>query len=72
MMPQTPEIKTWILEVQQDGEEFFLELPPEALEAAGWAYGDTLIWEELEEGAWSLRKRENLLTRILKVFKLYK
>lgn len=64
--------KTWTIPIQQDGEEFFLELPAEALEAVGWSQGDTLIWEELEEGAWSLRKRESLLTRILKSFKLYK
>lgn len=64
--------KIWTTEVVADGDELVLELPDELLFEMNWSIGDTLIWEEIEEGCWSLRKRESLLTRILKSFKLYK
>lgn len=51
---------TWTLQVQEDGEtkELYLELPPEALAQVGWDIGDTLLWEELDNGQWSLRKKD--------------
>ena len=51
---------SWAIEVQENGEtkELFLEFPPDALNQIGWDTGDTLVWEELDHGAWSLTKKE--------------
>ena len=51
----------WIIEVQENGKtkELFIEFPPEALSQVGWDTGDTLIWEELDHGAWRITKKEN-------------
>jgi len=51
---------SWIVEVQQDGKtkELFLEFPPGSLDQVGWDIGDTLLWEELPNGSWSLKKKE--------------
>lgn len=51
---------SWIVEVKQDGKtkELFLEFPPGCLDQVGWDIGDTLIWEELDNGNWSLTKKE--------------
>jgi len=57
-MKKTDENK-WVLEVQEDPEtgDCVLQFPPELLETAGWKEGDTLIWEEMDNGAWSLTKK---------------
>ena len=51
----------WIIEVQENGKtkELFIEFPPEVLSQVGWDTGDTLIWEELDHGAWHITKKEN-------------
>ena len=51
----------WIIEVQENGKtkELFIEFPQDALDQVGWDIGDTLIWEELDHGAWQLTKKEN-------------
>ena len=51
----------WIIEVQENGKtkELFIEFPSEVLSQVGWDTGDTLIWEELDHGAWQLTKKEN-------------
>ena len=58
-MKQANENK-WILEVQEDPEtgDCILEFPPELLETAGWKEGDTLVWQEMDNGAWSLSKKD--------------
>ena len=50
---------SWIVQVRENGKtkELFLELPPESLNQVGWDEGDTLLWEELDHGAWSVRKK---------------
>ena len=50
---------SWTVQVQEDGKtkELYLELPPEALAQVGWDIGDTVLWEELDNGNWSLRKK---------------
>ena len=52
--------KSWILEVQENGKtkELFIEFPPGALDQVGWNEGDDLIWEELPNGDWSIRKKD--------------
>ena len=50
----------WIVEVQEDGKtkDLFITLPPDALSQVGWDVGDTVVWEELNDGAWSIKKKE--------------
>ena len=52
---------SWMVEVQQDGKtkDLFIEFPPGCLNQVGWDTGDTLIWEELPSGDWSLKKKED-------------
>ena len=51
---------SWTVEVQQDGKtkELYIEFPPDALNQMGWDEGDTIIWEELPNGSYSLKKKE--------------
>ena len=50
----------WVVTVQENGKdkELYIELPPELLNQVGWDDGDTLIWEELTDGAWQVTKKE--------------
>ena len=50
---------SWLVEVQENGKtkELFIEFPPDALDQVGWDEGDTLLWEELPGGAWSVKKK---------------
>ena len=51
---------SWIVEVQENGKtkELFIEFPPGAIDHVGWDEGDTLSWEELETGGFSINKKE--------------
>jgi len=53
---------SWTVQIQEDGKtkELYLELPPDALAQVGWDIGDTLLWEELDNGDWSLRKKDDV------------
>ena len=53
--------KSWIIEVQENGKtkELFIEFPQDALDQVGWDTGDTLIWEELDHGGFSVRKKDS-------------
>ena len=50
---------SWILEVQENSKtkELYIEFPPDALNQVGWDEGDTLLWEELPGGTWSVTKK---------------
>jgi hypothetical protein len=52
--------KQWVITVQENNEtkELFLQFPPDALDQVGWDEGDTIIWEESDHGAWSIKKKE--------------
>jgi|TARA_B100001094_G_scaffold331179_1_gene398634 hypothetical protein len=54
---------SWIVQVRENGKtkELFLDLPPESLNQMGWDDGDTLLWEELDHGAWSITKKEDTI-----------
>jgi hypothetical protein len=52
-----PYHQSWNIEVQQDGEEYFIQLTDEMLESVGWKVGDTLLWERVPGNAWTLRKK---------------
>ena len=51
---------TWLIEVKEDNKtkELFIEFPPDAIDQVGWDVGDTVLWEELPNGNWSLKKKE--------------
>lgn len=50
----------WVLEVKenQKTKEVYIEFPQDALNQVGWDEGDTLLWEELPNGNWSVTKKE--------------
>jgi hypothetical protein len=52
----------WLIELKENQEtkELYLDLPLDALSQVGWDEGDTLIWEELDNGNWRLSKKEEL------------
>jgi len=54
---------SWIVQVRENGKtkELFLDLPPESLNQMGWDDGDTLLWKELDHGAWSITKKEDTI-----------
>tara|TARA_B100001094_G_scaffold95543_1_gene91562 strand:- start:709 stop:888 length:180 start_codon:yes stop_codon:yes gene_type:complete len=49
---------SWLVQVQENGKtkELFIEFPPGCLDQVGWDTGDTLILEELDHSAFSVRK----------------
>jgi len=51
---------SWTVEIQENGKtkELFLEFPPGCLDQVGWDVGDNLIWEELDDKTWSIRKKD--------------
>ena len=51
---------SWIVEIKQDGKtkELYIEFPEGSLDQVGWDIGDDLIWEELDGGSWSIRKKD--------------
>jgi hypothetical protein len=49
--------QSWILEVQEDGEDYFIQLTDEIIETMGWKIGDTLLWERAPGNAWTIRKK---------------
>ena len=56
------ENKSWIITVEtaDDGSgDLVLPLTDEIMESAGWKTGDTLIWTDLKNGSWSLKKKED-------------
>jgi len=51
---------SWIVKVEEDPVTGDLVLPftPDMLAQVGWDFGDTLIWEDMNNGSWSLTKKE--------------
>ena len=39
--------------------ELILQFPDDMMEELGWEVGDSLVWKQLDDGKWSLRKVEN-------------
>jgi len=48
---------TFIVTLEEDGDDLILPLPEELLENLEWAIGDTLEWTDQGQGSWSLRKK---------------
>ena len=49
--------KSWIVDVQEDAEGYFIQFTEEMLDKTGWKIGDTLLWEPKAGNAWTLRKK---------------
>ena len=50
---------TIIVEKDPETGELVLPFTPEMLSQVGWDFGDTIVWEDLHNGSWSLTKKEN-------------
>ena len=52
---------SWVVPVKEDGKtkDLYIEFPDGAINQVGWDIGDTVIWEELPSGSWSLKKKED-------------
>lgn len=59
------ENKTTTLDVVEDPltGDLILQLTDELCNDMGWTVGDTLVWEELPNKSWSLRKKDNVLDK---------
>lgn len=49
--------QSWIVDVQEDSEGYFIQFTDEMLVKTGWQIGDTLLWEPKAGNAWTLRKK---------------
>ena len=51
----------WVVTVQEHNEtkELYLQFPPGAIDQVGWDEGDTIVWEDNQNGSWTLTKKES-------------
>lgn len=51
----------WVVTVQEHNEtkELYLQFPPGAIDQVGWDEGDTIVWEDNQNGTWTLTKKES-------------
>jgi len=50
---------TWTVPIVADSNgELLIVFPDDMVEELDWNTGDTLIWKQLDNGNWSLEKRE--------------
>jgi hypothetical protein len=47
---------TVILEEDPETKDLIMPIPPDLLNQMGWDFGDTLIWEDLQNGSLALKK----------------
>jgi hypothetical protein len=54
------EIDKYTVKLEEDPEtgELILPIPVELLNQMGWDDGDTLLWEEMSNGSYSIKKKE--------------
>lgn len=50
----------WTIKVEEDPEtgELILPFPPDLLSSVGWDEGTVIVWEEMNNGSWLLKKKE--------------
>ena len=63
------EQKHWTITLEEDPAtgELIMPFPPDMLAQVGWDFGDTLIWEDMQNGSWTLKKKENAMSMSLDV-----
>lgn len=51
----------WTVKLEEDPEtgDLIMPIPTDCLNQVGWDIGDTLLWEEMGNGSWSLRKQDS-------------
>ena len=50
----------WTATVEEDENgDAILVFPPESIAGLGWEAGDAIVWTDLGNGSWSLRKKED-------------
>ena len=54
------ENKHWVVTVEEDPETKELVIPftPDMLAQVGWDFGDTILWEDNQNGSFTLSKKE--------------
>lgn len=54
-------MKKWTVTIEADPEtgELALPFPDDLIETMNWSIGDTLIFEDLKNGSFSIRKKED-------------
>jgi|NOAtaT_7_FD_contig_31_7289173_length_297_multi_5_in_0_out_0_1 hypothetical protein len=54
-------MNNWTIKLEEDPKtgDLIMPLPPDLLNQVGWDFGDTLIWEDMQNGSWSLRKKDD-------------
>lgn len=51
---------SWTVPIITDSNgELLIQFPDDMMKETGWDIGDTLIWKQLDNGSWSLEKRED-------------
>jgi hypothetical protein len=48
---------SWVVTLQEDGDDLVMPIPDELLAAQGWAIGDTLVWDVRDDGTIFLTKQ---------------
>lgn len=50
----------WTVKLEEDPAtgELIMPFPPDLLAQVGWDFGDALIWENMEDGRWCLKKQD--------------
>jgi hypothetical protein len=52
---------SWTIKLEEDPEnpgELIMPFPPDLLAQVGWDFGDELEWKDLQNGSFSLTKKE--------------
>jgi hypothetical protein len=52
---------SWTVTLEEDPENpggLIMPFPPDLLAQVGWDFGDELIWKDLNDGSFSLTKKE--------------
>lgn len=50
--------QTWTVQLEEDGDDVVLPLPPEVIDHLDLQEGDVLYWKDNGDGSWSLTKRQ--------------
>lgn len=49
----------WTIDVKEDDEGLFIELPDALIEETGWKIGDNIKWTDNGDGSFTMTKQEN-------------
>jgi hypothetical protein len=51
----------WVVTLEEDPatKDLILPFTPDMLAQVGWDFGDTIIWEDNQNGSYTLSKKEN-------------